>query len=69
MKTFCLITNISGFKYWSYLLTASADPIYKRMIKKYGPIYVNDKGGWFDAKSVKTIHKTVIQKNFPILVD
>ncbi len=69
MKTFCLITNISGCKYWSYLLTSSTDPIYSRMIRKYGAIYVNDKGGWFDAKSVKTIHKIVTQKNFPISVD
>jgi len=66
MKTFCLITNISGFKYWSYRLTRSNDPIYKAMIAKYGTIYVNDKGGWFDSKSVKTIHKTVRQANFPV---
>ena len=69
MKTFLLITNVSGFKYWSYLLTSSTDPIYKRMIRKYGAIYVNDKGGWFDTKAIVTIHKSVKAKHFPISID
>lgn len=66
IKTFCLITNTSGYKYWSYRLTRSTDPIYSRMIEKYGTIYVNNKGGWFDESAIKTIHKTVRQATFPV---
>ena len=66
MKTFYLITNVSKCKYWSYRLTRSTDPIYKQMIAKYGPIYVNDKGGWFPEDAVVTVHRKVKQQNFPV---
>lgn len=69
MKTFYLITNTSNCKYWSYLLTASEHFIYKKMIAKYGPIYVNDKGGWFPQDCVVKVHKVVTQRNFPVDID
>lgn len=70
MKTFCLITNVSNMKYWSCRVSRSSDPIYRQMIKKYGgPIYVNDMGGWFDTKAVRTIHKTVKARKFSVDID
>ena len=66
MKTYYLITNVSGNKYWSYLGTRyNTNGIHASMVKKYGNIYINQSGGWFDETAVKTVHKIVRQKNFP----
>jgi hypothetical protein len=70
-KKFCLITNTSNCKYWSYLGTKETtvpNGLYRRMIEKYGDIWINEQGGWFGADSVKKIHATLIQENFPPVV-
>lgn len=59
-------------KYWSYLVTEEIaeslrDPIYSRMVAKYGNIYVNDKGGWFHQAAVKEVHEVRVQTQFPAL--
>lgn len=64
-RTYYLITNVSGFTYWSYYLDRSRDPHYRRMIAKYGPLYVNRNGGFMTLDCVKTILKTVTQRDFP----
>jgi hypothetical protein len=51
--------------YWSYL----DDSIYGNhgtTVAKWGPIYVNQCGGWMPKSAAKVIHKTVTQKNFPV---
>lgn len=65
MKTFFLITNASGMKYWSYFGTMATAPEYATHIAKHGNIYINDCGGWFDQKSVKEVHAVLIQKDWP----
>ena len=67
MKTFCLITNISGYKYWSYRYNSTkGNGLYAAMVRKYGTIYINNAGGWFAHDSVVTIHKIVKQTEFPV---
>lgn len=66
LRTFKLITNVSGLTYWSYvgnLHNTSGNHLH--MVEKYGEIYINDKGGWFPKDCIRTIHKTVIQATFP----
>lgn len=68
MTKYFLITNIMGQKYWSYLGTKhNTTGTHARMVEKYGDIYINDKGGWFHAACVQTIHRTVEQFAFPQL--
>lgn len=66
METYLLITNTSGCKYWSYIghlgNTVGHD---RMMVKKYGVIFINRNGGFFDGRSVATVHKAVIQDTFP----
>jgi hypothetical protein len=70
MEKFFLITNVSGQKYWSKLVTECNCPslgVYARAIKLTGgPIYVNRRGGWFPMNAAKTIHETVEAENFPV---
>lgn len=66
METYLLITNTSGCKYWSFIGHKGNTIGHERkMVEKYGVIFINRMGGWFDGKSVDTIHKAVIQKDFP----
>lgn len=65
-ETFYLITNVSGQTYWSYIGDVFNTLGYHlAAVKKYGRIYINRNGGWFPSSAVKTIHKTVKQKDFP----
>lgn len=66
MREYFLITNVSGMKYWSYLGTKhNTSGQYAAMVKKYGDIYINDKGGWMPKNCAVTIHETRTQKDFP----
>lgn len=72
MKTFCLITNVSGCKYWSQRIDNIFDAELVGMVyqfEKYGTIYVNDCGGWFHEDAVKTLHETVEADRFPNELD
>jgi len=66
METYLLITNTSGCTYWSYLghqdNTIGHD---RKMVDKYGVIFINRNGGFFPPSCVSRVHKTVIQDNFP----
>lgn len=68
-KTFMLITNTSGAKYWSYKADSSMmaflSPFKQNAIAKYGEIYVNRNGGWFPKCAIKTVHEVVVQVDFP----
>ena len=67
MRTYYLITNASGMKYWSYLGTKhNTAGFHASAVEKYGDIYINQQGGWMPKSAAKTIHKTVTQKNFPL---
>lgn len=70
IKTFCLITNISNCKYWSWKADRSMLPyltlFQQDAIAKHGEIYINRYGGWMPKSCVKVIHKTVEQENFPL---
>jgi hypothetical protein len=66
LRTYFLITNTSGLKYWSYLGTPdNTVGILASMVEKHGNIYVNDKDGWFTQNCVKEVHAVLIQENFP----
>lgn len=66
METYYLITNVANQTYWSYLGTKdNTTGIHARMVKKYGNIYINRSGGWFNDVAVKKILKTVDAKSFP----
>lgn len=68
-RRYYLIRNTSGFVYWSYKLDlsdiAEADPTERRAIAKYGTIYVNRNGGWFDDGCVEEILETMRACQFP----
>ena len=59
MKTFCLITNISGYKYWSYRYNSTkGNGLYAAMVRKYGTIYINNAGAhWADAATQATAER------------
>lgn len=66
METYLLITNTSGCKYWSYIGHLGNTVGHERkMVEKYGVIFINRMGGFFDGRSVATVHKTVIADRFP----
>lgn len=66
LKTFLLITNTSGMKYWAYIGNRyNTTGNLRRMVDKYGVIYVNDKGGFFTPNCIREIHATVTQETFP----
>lgn len=66
LKTFFLITNCSGMKYWSYFGNqTNTTGNLRTMVDKYGAIYINDKGGFFTPDCVREIHETVTQETFP----
>lgn len=66
METYLLITNTSGYKYWSYIgHLGNAVGHDRRMVEKYGVIFINRNGGFFPGSYVRTVHKAVIQDNFP----
>lgn len=66
MRTFYLITNCSGMTYWSYLGTrANTCGSHRKMVDKYGPIYINRHGGWFPRDCAETIVKIVKQSDWP----
>ena len=70
LKTFYLITNISGMKYWSYLGTPENNwGGNETMAAKYGEIYINDCGGWFNRESIRECHAIVTQLDFPKNID
>ena len=69
LKTFHLITNISGMKYWSYVGNRyNTLGTLRRMVDKYGVIYINQDGGFFTPDCIRKIHATVTQKEFPQLL-
>ena len=66
MRTYFLITNINGMKYWSYLGTLhNTYGNHLEMVKKYGNIYINQENGWFTKSCIKEVHAVVTQENFP----
>lgn len=66
METYLLITNTSGFTYWSFIGHKGNTIGHERkMVERFGVIFINRNGGWFDGKSVDTIHKAVIADRFP----
>lgn len=66
MNTFLLITNTSGCTYWSYIghkgNTIGHD---LKMVETYGIIFINRNGGFFPGDCIATVHKAVIQDEFP----
>jgi hypothetical protein len=67
-RKYYLITNVSDCKYWSYLGTEfNTIGNHLEMVKKYGPIYINEYGGWMPTSCVKTIHQVVEQEGFPTI--
>ena len=66
LRTYFLITNSSGMKYWSYLGTPdNTCGTHARMVEKHGNIYININDGWFTQSCVKEVHAVAIQPDFP----
>lgn len=66
MRTYYLITNCSGMKYWSYLGTKyNTTGFHAVAVARHGDIYINQHGGWMPKSAAVTIHKKVTQKDFP----
>lgn len=69
IRTYYLITNVSGCKYWSYKVThhdaSYLSPRYVNAITKYGPIYINRVGGWMPMSPKDIIHKMIVSDKFP----